>query len=122
MRGPPDVTTSDQSGRPQEAPRGFTPGPWVYDGSLADEQGFPCVASAAHNLAICSVIDDGIDAAEQEANAHLIASAPELLEALREAVEDLEQTLRWPYGWECSEEDLLGKARAVIAKAEGREP
>jgi hypothetical protein len=54
---------------------------------------------------------------EAVANARLIAAAPELLAALKEAVEDLEQTLRWSEGWECSEDDLLGNARAAIAKA-----
>lgn len=53
-------------------------------------------------------------------DAHLIAAAPDLLGALKEAVEDLEVTLRWSYGWECSEDELLGPARAAIAKAEGK--
>jgi hypothetical protein len=41
-----------------------------------------------------------------------------LLEALKGAVSDLEQTLRWRgEGWECSEEELLGEYRTAIAKA-----
>jgi len=51
--------------------------------------------------------------------ARLIAAAPELLEALQEAVEDLLTSLRFPEGWECSEDELVGKARAAIARATG---
>lgn len=41
----------------------------------------------------------------------------DLLEALKDTVASLEQTLTWREGWECSEEMLLGDARAAIAKA-----
>lgn len=42
-----------------------------------------------------------------------------LLEALKEAEELLERTLRWSEGWECSEEELLGGIRAAIRQATG---
>jgi hypothetical protein len=47
-----------------------------------------------------------------EANARLLAAAPEMLEALREAVVILDTT--YP--------DMSKRCRAVIGKAEGRQP
>lgn len=50
--------------------------------------------------------------AENEANAHLIAAAPDLLEALREMVDRFES---------CDDDpEYVTRARAAIAKAEGR--
>lgn len=56
-----------------------------------------------------------------EANAHLIAAAPELLEALIECVVDMGATESF-YGEHPRAQEVLVKARAAIAKAEGREP
>lgn len=54
------------------------------------------------------------------ANACLIASAPDLLEALQDAVDDLLTSMRFRGdGWGCSEEELIGKYRAAIARATG---
>ena len=47
-----------------------------------------------------------------EANARLIAAAPELLEALKELMVAADRVSAEPVTW-------LGKARAAIAKAEG---
>ena len=95
---------------------GHTPGPW---GLYARTDGWQVYSESRSHVgyAYASVMDPpevGV------ANAALIVSAPELLEALEAAVADLEQTLRWRgEGWECSEDELLGKARAAIAKARG---
>lgn len=35
--------------------------------------------------------------------------------ALKEAIESLEQTLRWSNGWDCTEEELLGEFRSVLS-------
>lgn len=61
----------------------------------------------------------GVD--EQEANARLIASAPELLEALRDMFELAEGAMRSANrdGAEYDVEDCLKEARHAIAKAEG---
>lgn len=64
-------------------------------------------------------VDAGRDA-RIEADARLIAAAPELLAALKDAVDDLLMLSqsRWSE-FEGTEDDLIGKARAAIAKAEG---
>jgi hypothetical protein len=57
----------------------------------------------------------GVDREECEANAHLIAAAPDLLEALRlllEASDGLNGESEWL-------DERLNAARAAIAKAEG---
>jgi len=54
------------------------------------------------------------DAAEGQ----LLASAPDLLEALKEAEELLLRSMGFPESWECSEDELLGDIRKAIAKAE----
>ena len=51
---------------------------------------------------------------EAEANAHLIAAAPELLKALEHAADFM--------GEMCHPDDLLSMARAAIAKAKGETP
>lgn len=48
----------------------------------------------------------------------LVEDRAVLLAALKGAVADLEQTLTWYGGWECSEEELLGEYRAAILQAE----
>lgn len=57
------------------------------------------------------------DPAEIEANANLIAAAPDLLEALVQAVRELDYMKKYDDCLACPFEE---KARAAIAKAEGR--
>jgi hypothetical protein len=84
-----------------------TPGPWKLAGpttiSNADET---IVIGYAHNYKTPRV--------QTDANARLIAAAPELLEALKDAVCALQ----------CSGKDWPAetKARAAIAKATGEAP
>ena len=85
-----------------------TPGPWEYRwnghyfdvGILTRESIVPIFP------AVCIGVQAGL-----EANARLIAAAPELLEALKDIVE---WTELGDY-----EESFLAKARAAISKAEG---
>ncbi|HEY9453453.1 MAG TPA: hypothetical protein VIR82_12320 [Bradyrhizobium sp.] len=92
-----------------------TQGPWDFQEEYGDTgQRFTAVRDGRYET-VCI-----IDGHENEADARLIAAAPDLLEALKEAESLLEQTLRWRgEGWECSEAELLGGIRAAIAKAEG---
>lgn len=110
-----------------------TPGPWRYDEttlsicrglvSIEDVGAFQVMPAKDAQHAIAYVPND-LAREEQEANARLIAAAPELLAACREA-------LKW------QDEDEFGNAvpdefctpayqafraqlRAAIAKAEGR--
>jgi hypothetical protein len=88
---------------------GHTPGPWVQDryGSL--------VGSDSKQVVVWGLgIAHGQRNATAEANARLIAAAPELLEALKSIVGWIEEG---GYGAEATIERC---ARAAMAKAEGK--
>lgn len=99
-----------------------TPGPWEIGGSLISFDGKP-VGFVLHNPEStkglgklwprdCDRFAPRLP--EADANARLIAAAPDLLDALRYIVE-------WnPDNW--SAERARDLARAAIAKAEGVEP
>jgi hypothetical protein len=90
-----------------------TPGPWEHgDNGLIYGQ---CREDDAEAPFVCDVIEDsamqalGILSPVEEANARLIAAAPELLEALEEI-----------YNWltpDWQQSNLGNNARAAIAKA-----
>lgn len=89
-----------------------TPGPWAYHNTPT-----PFIHVAAGGLPICQIYTStahGQSMGEQFANARLIASAPELLEALKACNEAMNYM---------SEYDipitLPGQVKAAIAKAEG---
>ena len=108
-----------------------TPGPWEYDpnsdnveaeNTLFDTEiaGTIVTADGGHRFHVARIWSDvfgGTD--EAQANAHLIAAAPELLEALvsiRAWVTD--------GGFEDTHEgvaEICGQARAAIAKAKGEQ-
>ena len=95
-----------------------TPGPW-----FTHREGFSSVYIEARigggmlqEVASCGPTNEGSD--QQEANARLIAAAPEMLEALK-AMIDAERV--YESGGRSSEElDALEKAHAAITKATGR--
>ena len=85
-----------------------TPGPWNIDEKL---EGQTCITSKQHDSfaepIICRVFDSShVPLHEQEANARLIAAAPELLEALLALLPGAEAM-----GWSTE------KARVAINKA-----
>ena len=82
-----------------------TPGPWKTNGD-------PVVFSNDSSQFIAFTDTRGISSDAAKANARLIAAAPDLLEALKHAVEIAEY--KTPGYWY----DLL-KYRAIIAKATG---
>ena len=89
-----------------------TPGPWM----IQQQAGRVWIYSSNHPEGhICEFIDRGLRE-RKEANAHLIAAAPELLEALKLMREDYE---------DCEEGLITDKTMAIakqaISKAEGRE-
>jgi hypothetical protein len=85
----------------------YTPGPWQYH--WGNQQTILRVSTANWQTPIAHVYDGhGTQKEAGEANARLIAAAPELLESLKELV-DAE-----------SESPMHRHAMAVLAKAEGR--
>ena len=100
-----------------------TPGPWAvwdhssngkHDGHYIVQQGnaAPALAIIWHSKSINPCVDLAEFVAEEDANARLIAAAPELLEALQQLVATPEVHM----------EDMRA-ARAAIAKAtEGPTP
>lgn len=99
-----------------------TPGPWVA--SETDDFGDITISTEAGGLAIAAVVNGAFMAmggkeAEQEANARLIAAAPDLLQSLKSLlafVRDHSENgeVIPPYTIEHE------RAIAAIAKAEGR--
>ncbi len=89
-----------------------TPGPWAMPDS---EQGR--ISKVGVNggwdgmIATADCGDYARSRSEGFANARLIAAAPDLLEALKDAVRDSESPGQW-----------LDEARAAIAKATGEQP
>ena len=72
------------------------------------------------NISICDIALWNVDYDEQMANARLIAAAPELLASCRSLIEALELIGRDHAVWWPHDGDLVVRARAAIAKAEGR--
>jgi hypothetical protein len=91
-----------------------TPGPWTSGGfAIVSDRPYPQWRE------IATVACDPRDLSDPEAaaNARLIAAAPELLSALREIVHyDEGSSEQGSYGY-----DVLGRCKAAIAKAEGRD-
>lgn len=90
-----------------------TPGPWQHSVKLSgseNHRGFRILTADGWALADVQPADE--DGIEGEANARLIAAAPDLLEALKRIV-----------GWDAAglalTEDHAAQACAAIAKAEG---
>lgn len=108
----------------------FTPGPWGLNSVFGPSTGVlsvthPTWKNNSHPIARVyrRLMDDRredgthqFDDAEAQANANLIAAAPEMLEALTELLDRLD-VVRFR-GW--VGHPLMNKGRAAIAKAKGR--
>lgn len=93
-----------------------TPGPWA----VSSHHGRLTVATHDGSMIIadCRVASDD----EFQANARLIAAAPEMLAALRYAVDVIEEAAGGRESQLSSDEQAaLAQARAAIAKANGAE-
>lgn len=94
----------------------YTPGPWRYvgfGGTHVLARNGRCIADAPQ--------PNGMDPEEGFANARLIASAPELLEALEALLESAisaNASLNWATGLN-DEPASFNQARAAISKARG---
>lgn len=94
-----------------------TPGPWNTSGAYRDSVYKDKIAEGGLLLADCRVSERPPEVCE--ANARLIAAAPELLFALRELVAEADEHPGWE-GHPHADTAGFQFARAAIAKAEGR--
>lgn len=94
----------------------FTPGPWASDASVAfhDRPDLPCVVDE-HRLVIAQCWDDGHSEEECEANAHLIAAAPDYHSACGGALDPGEADTCGPLAWLKCAVDALGKTDVMDA-------
>lgn len=107
----------------------FTPGPWtavvphnehIHDGrdisnySVYAENEFHDDEKANNKAIVSMQFTSALGLAESTANAHLIAAAPELHEALSDMVLDWDHELP-----EDRYADFVGRARKALAKARG---
>ena len=99
-----------------------TPGPWVVVGNLTKYVEARLVGSLMQEVAACgpTLADEGYGQ-QQEANARLIAAAPDLLEALRGMFAMWRSVCR-AQGWEPEHLAEAVRAQAAIAKATGEQP
>ena len=90
--------------------RKHTPGPWTVSNGT---DVFPDIdVDGVAQIADCS-LSNAIDFEEEKANARLIASAPELLLALKGCLRELEAIFSKP-----APQGAIAKARAAVYKAE----
>jgi hypothetical protein len=89
----------------------WTPGPWDASRNVTDQNNCPCVIDG-NDLVVAVALDDGKELDECDANARLIAAAPEMAELLVECEEILARmdTLRHI----CPEFPALDKIRAIL--------
>jgi hypothetical protein len=92
-----------------------TPGPWVVQEPDPESKGVGLLIKPVSGQVVAEV-DYGPDMA---GNAHLIAAAPELLEAIRKAVFALNTARRFSVG-DTNSYAIAALCDKAIAKAEGR--
>lgn len=98
--------------------RKWTPGPWevateVFKTEQSNLVNWHWVGPAySWETRICRVVEYSNEEEMQKANAHLIAAAPDLYEAL----ESMTVAYEFEYGTDCPQ---ARKARAALAKARG---
>ena len=105
--------------------QGHTPGPWGIAQDDPTRVNAPTLCRYGGKHAAVADCDFPADAEENEANARLIAAAPDMLAALREAAQFIhDQDGGDPTnitGWASDEHrEAWLKTQAAIAKAEGR--
>ena len=92
-----------------------TSGPWVYAyGAVYQEQGL--YQNNANRLLLADRDNDRTAPTERDANCKLAALAPEMAEALKRLVGDVDLG---EVDYEAPERESLEYARAVLAKLEG---
>lgn len=94
----------------------FTPGPWKYQKQNGSPTTGPHMISGSKPGYLAEVRDCG--SGDVEANARLIAAAPELLNMLKEYVQDYDENYGEDGATDDYVNDMAKRARAAIAKAE----
>jgi hypothetical protein len=89
-----------------------TPGPWHINEELSKRATYLVFSGDGNGYLVANVGNYHTDDKECEANARLIAAAPDLLEALRFIADDIAEGVKAKGSWE-------RLARAAIAKATG---
>ena len=105
-----------------------TPGPWCategifeYDGRLHRVIAQDASVAEGIHVPVAAALQNGDGEAQRDANARLIAAAPDLLSVAKDAIEvieALESNLGSAVGYKC-DNLMVGCLRAAIAKAEG---
>jgi hypothetical protein len=101
----------------------FTPGPWtamLKPAPSRDDHGWRAMAMCGLSWMVAAPYKVAFECWDNEANARLIAAAPDLLDALEEAREGL----RWyqdahPEDTDGSDDEAMARIDAAIAKATG---
>lgn len=104
--------------------RMHTPGPWIVTGGLiGDGRAIEAYSGygAAHTVARAELPPFGSREEQREANAALIAAAPDLLTALTACMERLAIATEKHFTGYVGDDKLIFNARAAIAKAKGEE-
>lgn len=103
---------------PTDASPKFTPGPWTCFYKHKYDEWHVSLPMTGGNmkLALCP---DGIQSGNREADAHLIAAAPDLFHALKTFVEEYVRLIESGDAgfWNPEEEAKVIAARAAISKA-----
>lgn len=95
-----------------------TPGPWALLDREENSRTLTHITNGAH--IVCTLGTTRTDGSpNHSANAHLIASAPDLLSALHEAYNAIAWDIPGGNLSDADSEALLDTIRAAIAKAEG---
>lgn len=92
-----------------------TPGPWSVSFECVDPEW--AIVATRGGVVIANVNADHL----QDANARLIAAAPDLLEAVAGLIR-LSEAIRHSVGLGKNQLERIERAKAAIAKAEGRQP
>jgi hypothetical protein len=99
-----------------------TPGPWIFYADMPSVDPAWHLVTTANKMRVLANVHIEPGNAADEANARLIAAAPELLGALSDMLgefDDLSVTddIRTQIGWSANTIKSLQRARAAIAKA-----
>ena len=98
-----------------EARPSFTPGPWQW----CHYNGRPRVAASSRNIADILMTNRRVDGSDANADANLIAAAPEMYEALKMAKSALDELVTSEFATGAIFE-AYEFADAALAKAEGK--